>query len=153
MALRNRHAHEISGENRAVLELAAAMQIELDIHEYHPSALKEKELKERIKKDIRGGTISSAYLGDALESHSVWKSLVVWFKRDKWWFMGMFVISAVSVSIWMFIDQWAEIWLWSVWFGMFWAFCIGTTVGSRLLIILFWGIKGGLTIGMIMCIY
>jgi hypothetical protein len=147
MALRNRYPEEISGENRAVLELAVAMQTELDIKDTDPSVLRERELKESIK-HIRGGTISSAYLSHTLRSHSIRQSLMAWFRIEKWWFVAMFITSAFCATGWLFMLLWIWIWFLSIWFGQFWAFCVGTTVGSRLLIILFWSVVGLLVIAM-----
>jgi hypothetical protein len=148
LALRKRLPEEIPGENRAVLELAVAMQYELDIKDTDPTLLREKQLKERIKKEIRGGSISSANLSSTLESHSIQKSLITWFKIEKWWFLAMLSTSVICSTGWLF--TWlVSCWSFSIWFGQFWAFCIGTTVGSRLLIILFWSFVGLLTIGTI----
>lgn len=61
LALRNRLQEQISGEHRAVLELAAAMQTELEIEHVDPHLLREKQLRERINKGIRGGAVSYAY--------------------------------------------------------------------------------------------
>ena len=158
LALRNRHPEEISGEYRAVLELAAAMQTELDIEDTDPSVLREKQLKDRIDKEIRGGAVSYAYPDTTLKSYSIWKSLKVWFKSlkvwfkiNRWWFLAILSTTIVCSIPWGFWSStagfWFSCWLWSIWFGQFRAFCIGTTVGSRLLIILFWSFVGGLAVG------
>jgi hypothetical protein len=154
MGLRKRLPEEIPGENRAVLELAVAMQDELDIKDTDPTLLREKQLKERIKKEIRGGSISSANLSSTLESHSIRKSLMTWFKKDKWWLLAMLSTSVICSTMWLLmyyvnVGLWVWSWSFSIWFGQFWAFCIGTTAGSRLLIILFWSLFGGLIIGIL----
>jgi hypothetical protein len=46
LALRKCLPEEIPGENRAVLELAVAMQDELDIKDTNPTLLREKQLKD-----------------------------------------------------------------------------------------------------------
>ena len=154
MTLRNHLTEEISGEYRAVLELATAMHTELEIEDIDPSVLREKQLKERIDKEIRGGAISYAYPGSTLKFHSIRKSLKSWFQREKWWFLVMLSTTILCSTTWMIFFQmrdpggvWFWIWLYVVWFGEFWAFCIGTTAASRLLIILFWGLVGGIAIG------
>jgi hypothetical protein len=147
LALRKRLPEEIPGENRAVLELAVAMQDELDIKDTEPTLLREKQLKERIKKEIRGGSISSANLSSTFESHSIRKSLITWFKIEKWWFLAILSTSVICSTGWRFIPFLIYWWFLSVWFGQFWAFCIGTTVGSRLLIILFWSFVGAIVVG------
>jgi len=141
MALRNRLPEEIPGENRAVLELAAAMQDELDIKDIDPSLLREKQLKVRIKKEIQGGSISSAYLSSTLESHSIWKSVKTWFKTEKWWFLAILITSASCGVGWVY-TLWVGIIFTFVCFGQLLAFCMGTTAGSRLLVILFWALLG-----------
>jgi hypothetical protein len=151
LALRKRLPEEIPGENRAILELAVAMQDELDIKAIEPSILREQQLKERIKKEIQGGAISSTYFSSELESHSIRKGLVTWFKTDRWWLLAMLVTStfASTAILWAMQEPsglWVWSWSWSILFGQFWAFCIGTTVGSRLLIISFWSFVGGVIV-------
>ena len=79
------HPREIPGEYRAILELAAAMKTELDSQDTDVSVLCEKQLREKIDKEIRGGTISHAYPGSTLKVYSIRKGLKTWFKKDKWW--------------------------------------------------------------------
>ena len=62
MTLRKKLYEEISGEHRAILELAAAMQRELDVEHIDPLVLREKQLKERINIEILGGRISYVHL-------------------------------------------------------------------------------------------
>jgi hypothetical protein len=138
MMLRKRHPDDISGEHRAVIELAVAMQYELDIHDINPSMLREKQLKGRINKEFNGGTISYAYSKAELQTYSIKKGLKSWLKREKWWFAAIFVTSVLGSTLWMTSYMWFCYWSLGLWFGEFWAFCIGTTNGSRALITLFW---------------
>ena len=144
MTLRNHVTERISGEYRAVLELAAAMQTELEIEDIYPFVLREKQLKERIDKEIRGGAISYAYSDSTLKFHSIRKTFKAWFKREKWWFLVMLSTTVLFSTTWMVFfamenlgGMWFWVWLWAVWLGELWAFCIGTTAASRLLIIFF----------------
>ncbi|KAF3031934.1 hypothetical protein E8E11_001326 [Didymella keratinophila] len=137
LALRKRLPEQIAGEHRAVLELAAAMQKELEIDDIEPS--------------VRGGAVSYAYPESQPYSFSIRKGFASWFKADKWWFLSMFVTSALIGTGWLFFVYstfgfWAYFWLPSLWFGQFWAFCIGSTTGSRLLIILFWSLMGAIVV-------
>ncbi|KAJ4985482.1 hypothetical protein SVAN01_09047 [Stagonosporopsis vannaccii] len=152
MQLRQRLAEEVSGEYRAVLELAAAMQSELDIDDTDVSFLREKQLEERIEKEIRGGAVAYAYpsssssSASSLKLHSIRSALKKWFRREKAVCSTFWLVPALwygSGTWWL----WVWSWLWSVWFGQFWAFCIGTKTGSRLLIIAFWSLVGGLAVG------
>lgn len=142
LALRNRQPEDISGVNRAILELAAAMHTDLDIVDTDLSMLREKQLKERIDKEIRGGAVSYIDPNTTLKSFSIWTGFKTWFKTDKWWFLAIFITSTACSTLWYAPSGSLWFWLWSVWFGQFCAFCIGTTVGSRLLIILFCGATG-----------
>lgn len=129
------------------------MQIELDVENIDPCLLREKQLKERINREIRGGAVSYAYADSPPKFHSIRKSLKAWFKVEKWWFLAMLTATIIYSTVWMLLPYggnggvWFWVWLWSVWLGQFWAFCIGTTVGSRLLIILFWSFVGGVAVG------
>lgn len=139
MALRQRHSGNISGEHRAVLELAAAMQNELDLLDTEPSLLDEKQLAERVAKELRGGAISYAYPKQELNSFRAMRALRGWFQREKWWFLAILLTSVLASTIWM-VPYLFIIWVWFIgaWFGQVCAFCIGTTTGSRTLIVLFW---------------
>lgn len=151
LLLRNRLSEEVSGEHRAVLELAAAMQYELDIADIDVSLLREKQLDERIKKEIRGGTVAYAYPKSSMETHSIRKGIKQWWKKDKWWFTAFLFMSTFCSTFWMYALRapggfWLWMWLWSILFGQFWAFCIGTTTGSRLFVILVCSIAGALAV-------
>jgi hypothetical protein len=71
MMLRKQLYEEISGEHRAILELAAAMQRELDVEDINPLVLREKQLKERINMEILGGRISYVHLRSKPELYSM----------------------------------------------------------------------------------
>ncbi|KAH7351446.1 hypothetical protein BKA66DRAFT_475845 [Pyrenochaeta sp. MPI-SDFR-AT-0127] len=151
MKRRKRRTDDVSGEHRAVIELAATMQYELDIQDIDPSLLREETLKERVDKELRGGAISYAYAKIEVQADSSSKgrgSIKAWFRREKWWFSAIVFTSLLCSTIWMssmysaYGEPQGAMWFWAwcfgVWFGQFWAFCIGTTTGSRMLIILFW---------------
>jgi len=140
---------EVSGEYRAVLKLAAAMRIELDIEDTDLSVLREKQLKERVDKEIQGGTVFHSYLDTGLKTHSIRNGLKTWFKKDKWWFLAILGTSLLCSIGWYFFFDLFYFWLFGVWAGQFWAFCIGTTVGSRLLIILLHSLVAGITVGIL----
>ncbi|USP80363.1 hypothetical protein yc1106_07637 [Curvularia clavata] len=151
LLLHSRLSEEVSGTHRAVLELAAAMQSELDLADLDVSLLREKQLDERIRKEIRGGTVNYANSEEKRGMYSIRRGLREWWRRDKWWFVAIFCMTVLCSTLWMAGFQirggvWFWIWLWSIWFGQFWAFCIGTTTGSRLLIILFWGVVGAFAV-------
>jgi hypothetical protein len=154
MTLRKRLYEDISGNYRAILELAAAMQRELHVEHVNPSVLREKQLKERVNKEILGGRISYINPTSEPEIYSMLKAFRAWSKTERWWLLAMMIISIFCSIGWLSIFfplGTSEIWLWfwslSVWLGQLSAFCIGSTAGSRLLIISFWAIIGAITIG------
>jgi hypothetical protein len=141
MTLRDRHPDDISGEHRAVIELAVAMRYELDNHNVHPSKLREKQLEERVNKELKGGTISYAYPNVKLQTYSIKKGAMAWLKREKGWFSVIFITSLLCSTLWMpGIMQVYLFWVWTcgLWVGEVLAFCVGTTNGSRVLITLCW---------------
>jgi hypothetical protein len=149
IALHARHPEEVPGEYRAILELAAAMRAELDISDARLSVLKEKQLRERISKEIQGGVIFHAYPEAELEVHSIRKSLRVWLKGNTWWFVVMALTTLVCTCLWIFMSMWLWFWLLCVWFGQLFSFCIGTTTGSRLLIISIFSVGPGIALGVV----
>jgi len=153
IASNNGHFEEVSGEYRAVLKLAAAMRIELDIEDTDLSMLREKQLKERIDKEIKGGTVFHAYPDSTLKTHSIRNGLKTWFKKDKWWLLAMLGTSVLCSMGWSFFFGEVNVWLSGVWLGQFWAFCLGTTLGSRLLIILLHSLVAGLTVAVLAASY
>ncbi|KAI4928802.1 hypothetical protein J4E85_005423 [Alternaria conjuncta] len=104
IASNNGHFEEVSGEYRAVLKLAAAMRIELDIEDTDLSVLREKQLKERVDKEIQGGTVFHAYPDSTLKTHSIREGLKTWFKKDKWWFLAMLVDLSLSYFTALWLD-------------------------------------------------
>jgi hypothetical protein len=138
MTLRKRHPDDVSGAHRAILELAVAMQDELDIHDIDPSGLREKDLKERVDKELGGGAISYAYSKAELQTYSFRRGLSGWFKREKWWFAAIVVSSALITVVATLTENglWFGLWSMGIWCGQVSAFCMGTTNGSRALIML-----------------
>jgi len=149
IASSNGQFEEVRGEYRAVLKLAAAITTELDIEDTDRSMLREKQLKERIDKEIQGGTVFHAYPDSTLKTHSIRKGLKTWFKKDKWWFLAILGTSLLCSICWSFFFGLVAILLSGVLLGQFLAFCIGTTMGSRLLIILLHSLAAVLTVGIL----
>jgi len=150
MTLRQRHPDDISGQHRAVIELAVAMQTELDIHDVHPSLLREKQLRERVDKELKGGAISYAYSKADLPTYSIKTGLKAWFRKERWWFSAIVTMSVFCSTFWMAPWRPGTFWFWcwtfGIWLGQVWAFCIGTTNGSSALVILFWCIISAIVV-------
>jgi hypothetical protein len=144
-----RHPEEVPGEHRAILELAAAMRNELDISNTRLSVLREKQLRKTINQEIQGGAISHAYPDAKLKVHSIRKSLRAWLKENRWWFAAMAVTTLVCSGLWIFMSMWLWFWLLFVWAGQLFSFCIGTTTGSRLLIISIFSVGPGIALAVV----
>lgn len=138
--LRGRESCQTSGEHKAVLELAVAMQQELDIQQVNVSLLIERQLDDRVDKELKGGAMSYAPAYPELKTYSFRKGTKNWFKREKWWFALIVVSSLLSSTLWMVYNTglWRFwFWLFGLWLALILAMCIGTSNGSRALIILF----------------
>lgn len=132
ITMRKRGMRVVSGEFRAVYELATAMRKQLSQINKDPSTLTEQQLKHNIRKRLRGGKIGYDF-GSAIpvQDISTRKALFQWLKKQFWWLLA-FVISGALIFIGLQID--ARFWSWGVGasFGIFIALCIGTTHKSRL---------------------
>jgi hypothetical protein len=133
---------DISGEYRAVIELATAMQFELSSIKVDPHNLTEEQLSRKINKDIKGGAISYAYTTAKPRTYNYTKRLRSWIIREIWWLLAMLLTSTWAALAFLRYHKLLKplslfFWLSGVWLGQFWAMCIGTTRGSRLLIIWF----------------
>ncbi|KAF1996169.1 hypothetical protein P154DRAFT_323396 [Amniculicola lignicola CBS 123094] len=138
MRLRERHPGNISGEHRSVLELAEAMRYELDLQDVDVSATREKQLNEQVNKNLKGGAISYSCSAAKPRTYSIRKGLGDWFRREKWWFSAISITSVACSTLWMSGTVAFWIWTFGLWIGQFWAFCICTTIGSRVLMIVLW---------------
>lgn len=141
MKLRKRQHDEISGIHRGVIELSAAMQCELGMHNTDPFSLKEKELKEKVYKQLRGGGISYAYATKHSQMFSLRRGMKKWLKTDPLMIGNAVLITILSTTIWNIPSPSAidfSFWCVGAWFGAVGALCIGNTRGSRMLFFLVW---------------
>lgn len=139
--LRGWDFNQVSGEHKAVLELAKAMQEDLDIKSSHCSLLIEKHLKERIDKELSGGSFSYSPAYPELKGYSFRRGTKTWIKQNIWWFVAIMASTVFCGVGWM---AHAMVWIWNfgLWVGLLLAVCIGTSNGSRILITLFWSTLG-----------
>ncbi|RAR06361.1 hypothetical protein DDE82_003431 [Stemphylium lycopersici] len=93
--MKRRGTTEVAGENKAVFELADAMRDQMGEKAKEEgddvSAMTEANLRRRVKKDLRGGSIAYATPllanGEPVED---W-TLKSWFKRHKWSIVSMVI--------------------------------------------------------------
>lgn len=141
--VRGRDTSQTSGENKAVFELAAAMQKELNVEFVDHSLLIEKQLRDRIENELKGGAISYAPAYPEFQEYTFRKGTKNWLKKEKWWVLGLLVSLVLSGTMWLAVDG-LVFWYWtfSLWPGLIFAMCVGTSNGSRALLVLPWCILG-----------
>jgi hypothetical protein len=87
IAMRDQGEREIAGEYTAVVELATAMNNEFEKHEEKLGAMRERQIRTKIKEDLKGGAM--IYHAPIRERNSgFWVSLKRASKRDKWWILA-----------------------------------------------------------------
>ncbi|KAF2730980.1 hypothetical protein EJ04DRAFT_584472 [Polyplosphaeria fusca] len=127
---------EIAGKYKAVLELATAIQENLEPHrgDGPKTEMTEAELQQRIDKDLKGGHM--AYQVPVLRGEPIKfrRLLWAWFVRDKWWRLACFALLVCTGTLWMNTCV-QSLWIWSFGpgIGLFIAISICTTPRSRIL--------------------
>jgi hypothetical protein len=143
MTASRRDESQTSGVHKGIIELAAAMQKELDVQDIDPALLNEKQLDERINKELKGGGIAYFSAYPEADRHSFRRGMRNWFAQNKWWFLAICcaTVSAPTLLAMLgFSGNLAALFFGclsaGVWVGIALAFCLGTTNGSRALIVL-----------------
>lgn len=96
LALRHHDDAEIVGEYKAVINLASAMNNEFGKHGENPGALRERQIRSIMKRELNGGTM--IYHSPLRENKSKYRDeLKRWLIRDKWWVLA-FTISVVCIA-------------------------------------------------------
>jgi hypothetical protein len=140
MKRRGRRNEDVAGEHKAVLELAAAMrdQMNEDAKEEggDVSAFTEAELRRRIRKDLRGGSIS--YTTPLLpngESGQEWTTKA-WIKNYKLSIIATVTCVAAMVVI-VALLGWTFMFFLVLPFELIVTLCVGSTRKSRI-VLFFW---------------
>lgn len=153
LVLRAREIHEIPGEYKAVIELAAVMQKELAAEGIDSTALTNGQITNTIREVLRGGRIMHNKAVVQLSKYRFKEVFTRWFKRERWWLLGYIVSTVVWVSILAaFVTAISDAAAAADWFffilflvistGVLLAMSIGRKIGSRVLIVLFFTIAG-----------
>jgi hypothetical protein len=141
--MKRRGRSAVAGEQKAIIELAAAMHDQLAQHEqehgFDKSSLSEARLRRRINKDLRGGSISyeSSLLSvEEDEKNDPSRSFWNWTKREKWWLTALFATLGITATSSIFVPiHGLGIHTFPLEIGL--TMYIGTTGKSRA-IVLFW---------------
>jgi hypothetical protein len=96
-SLRVREVHEIPGEYKAVIELAAAMQREFDTAGEDPTHFNERKITRKIRRDLNGGRITHDGLKTPPYKDRFLAVFARWFQRDRWWLL----LFAILTGIWI----------------------------------------------------
>ncbi|KAH8730779.1 hypothetical protein GQ44DRAFT_606115 [Phaeosphaeriaceae sp. PMI808] len=121
LTMRRWGKNEVSGEHKAVLELASAMQKQLQQELERGDAtdvqtMSEHQIRRRIAKDLNGGSIllkSTTLLGSEhkvesnISEHEIYPfSFKDWMKGEKWWLIFLFLsMTAMWVCV-FFAPTW-----------------------------------------------
>ncbi|KAF2641832.1 hypothetical protein P280DRAFT_541295 [Massarina eburnea CBS 473.64] len=126
--LRQRKLINISGEYKAVLELAEAMNDGFKgLRRENTNKLQETELRHGIHKELNGGSIS--YQAPLLTyDHSTW------FEHEKWWLLITLLAVLLTATAWLYTYV-ACVIFYGLAFGCMLAMSIGKTFKSRILIL------------------
>ena len=143
-ALRVREIHEIPGEYKAVIELAAAMRREFSKEGKDPTYLKEHQIIREIRRDLKGGRIMHENSITQQSKHRFRVVLVRWFKRDRWWLLGYVILTVIWITL-LFRAFLFFILSLTTSLGILLAMFIGRKTGSRVLMVLFSVVVGIIT--------
>ena len=148
--LRVREIHEIPGEYKAVIELAAAMRREFSKEGKDPTYLKEHQIIREIRRDLKGGRIMHENPITQQSKHRFRVVLARWFKRDRWWLLGYVILTVIWITLLLpgLFDRAAFFFFilsLTTSLGILLAMFIGRKTGSRVLMVLFSVVVGIIT--------
>jgi hypothetical protein len=99
ITLRMRGRTDVSGELKAIFELADAMGEGLRDGKQDLRILTEDELRQRIDDELKGGRIF--YQSQiSVPSFSFRYAFRVWFRKEKWWFLATLIFVAGACTLW-----------------------------------------------------
>lgn len=139
---------ELAGEYKAVFELSEAMQDQLVSLEKEEAdgvrKISESSLRQRIKKDLRGGAIAyeTSLLPKAEEGQNDW-TFKAWARREIWWLLALVLALTIDGIV---IDRMVGTGVKSnLWFflalplAITFAMYVGLTHSSRMMVLLWAG--------------
>jgi hypothetical protein len=96
--MRGHGEREIAGEYTAVVELATAMDKEFDKHEENLGVMRERQIRAKIKKELKGGAM--VYHAPLREfDSSFWVSLKRAVMKDKWWILAILIATLCTIIV------------------------------------------------------
>lgn len=135
LTMRKRGRQDVAGEQKAILELAESMRHNLMKHGHDPSTMTEAEIDKAMAEDLKGGSITYQ-LPIMPEGFSLRKGLKGWLVREKWWTIVLLLLLIVVCTVWMTNPEVSK-WLAGPTAGIMVAMQLGSTFGSRMLVLLF----------------
>ena len=143
LTLKVRDIYEIPGKYKVVIRLGAAMQREFVKEGDDITCLEERQIISRIRRDLKGGTIENDGAIIQQPQYRFREVIKRWFRRDKWWFGGFVVLTAIWMTLLFMTSAIFAIFICAfLSLGTLLAMFIGGKTGSRILMLLFCGVLG-----------
>lgn len=147
LALKVRDIREIPGNYKAVIGLGAAMQREFVKEGEDITCLEERQIISRIHRDLKGGAIKNDGAIIRQPQYRFREVIKRWFRRDKWWFGGFLVLTAIWLTLLFMASPILASPILAIIcaflsLGTLLAMFIGRKTGSRILMLLFCGVLG-----------
>lgn len=134
--MRKRGYDIVSGPQKAILELSAAMRSELDFDDVDIPRLEEVQIKQRILA-AKGGRISYD-TQDPIENQSTGTVLWLWLIREKWWISMSTLSLLITTTTWLApYGTFISIWVSGLSCGLLVALSIGSSRKSRVFCVSF----------------
>lgn len=99
LALKVRDICEIPGNYKAVIGLGAAIQREFVKEGEDITCLEERQIISRMRRDLKGGAIKNDGAIIRQPQYRFREVIKRWFRRDKWWFGGFVVLTAIWLTL------------------------------------------------------
>lgn len=130
---------------RAVLEISRAMERELAPAGIDVTKMTDSQARKEIRERLRGGAVS---LDPRLAKPELgnWPAIREWMRRDRWWIVAFALVWCSSLVLLMSVC--IRLVLWYVSGGILAIISLGTTTGSRVIMLVFLGlVSSGVLVG------
>jgi hypothetical protein len=143
VSLQAREIHEIPGEYKAIIGLAATMQREFEKEREDPAGLNEHQITRKIRRDLNGGRIAHDHPITQLCKRHFRDVFAGWFKRERLWLLLFATLTAIWGSK---VSSHSPLFIFILSIvtsaGVLAAMFVGQRTGPRVLIVLFFVIVG-----------
>ena len=141
-----RYTPEVPRGLRALRELSEATEKELPLAKIELDEVTDGQARRQIRKRLGGGAVTLDVLLNSPEQRRFRDVFIEWVRREKWWLAALVLTISISMLAAFVADgegaTAVTILLWILDGGMVVVLCLGTTVGSRLLMMVVPGLVG-----------